>query len=261
MWAGMRRVMDVTSTEEAERAARVAVLPIGSFEQHGDHLPLTTDTLVACAITDRIATAYDLFALPPVTVSCSHEHEGFAGTVSISPATLGAVIHDIRDSLARSGISRLVLVNGHGGNYLLSNLVQQANVTDPTMALFPQRHDFLRARENARMETGISEDMHGGEWETSILLHVCPDVVRDSYRDSDHDASDRPHLLVTGMRHYTPSGVIGRPSIATAEKGHAVLDSLTSSFADVHALLIDAAQSGPTWRGPAGRITPGRNHG
>jgi creatinine amidohydrolase len=105
-----------TSEDEARRAARIAVLPVGSFEQHGGHLPLVTDTVVACAIAARLAAAYDLFLLPPVTMSCSHEHSSWPGTVSISHTTLTAVVTDVYAPLQRSGVKRLVLVNGHGGN-------------------------------------------------------------------------------------------------------------------------------------------------
>ncbi|HZD15412.1 MAG TPA: creatininase family protein [Pseudonocardiaceae bacterium] len=225
-----------TSTDEAKRDARVAMLPVGSFEQHGDHLPLTTDTLIACIIASRLAATYDVLLLPPVTVSCSHEHEGFSGTVSISSRTLIAIIDDIRSSLARSGIKYLVLVNGHGGNYVLSNITQEANVTERRVALFPGREDFRIARECAEMETNTSEDMHGGEWETSILLHAHPHLVRSTYSLSDHDAPHRPHFLMTGMRAY-PRGIIGRPSVSNAAKGQAALDSLVSSFSDVLKVL------------------------
>ena len=226
-----------TSTDEAQRGATVAMLPVGSFEQHGDHLPLTTDTIVACVIANQLAAAYNLLLLPPVTMSCSHEHEGFNGTVSISSRTLIAIISDVQSSLARSGIKYLVLVNGHGGNYVLSNIAQEANVTERRVALFPGREDFRIARERAGMETTISEDMHGGEWETSILLHSHPDLVRSTYSQSDHDAPQRPHLLITGLRAYAARGIIGRPSVASAAKGQAALDSLTSSFSDVLKVL------------------------
>ncbi|MGH3696424.1 MAG: creatininase family protein [Pseudonocardiaceae bacterium] len=226
-----------TSTDEAERGATVAMLPVGSFEQHGDHLPLATDTIIACVIANRLATTYNALLLPPVTISCSHEHEGFQGTVSISSRTLIAIIDDVQSSLARSGIRYLVLVNGHGGNYVLSNIAQEANVTERKVALFPGREDFRIARERAEMETTTTEDMHGGEWETSILLHSHPHLVRSTYSQNDHDAPQRPHLLITGIRAYATRGIVGRPSVASAAKGQAVLDSLTSSFSDVLKVL------------------------
>lgn len=230
-------ITTATSTDVAVRNATVAMLPVGSFEQHGDHLPLATDTLVACIIANRLATTYNLLLLPPVTMSCSHEHADFAGTVSISSRTLIAIIDDVQSSLARSGIEHLVLVNGHGGNYVLSNVAQEANVAKRKVALFPGREDFRIARERAAMETATSEDMHGGEWETSILLHAYPDVVRSTYSQSDHDAPQRPHLLITGIRAYATKGIIGRPSVASAAKGQAALDSLTTSFGEVLKVL------------------------
>src|SRR5215213_4419463 len=105
-------ITTATSRDERERGARVAVLPVGSFEQHGDFLPLITDTLVAGVTARRLSTEYGLFLLPPVTLSCSHEHTGFAGTVSISAETLIAVVNDIAASLRSSDIERLVVVNG-----------------------------------------------------------------------------------------------------------------------------------------------------
>lgn len=218
-----------TSVEEAERNASVAVLPVGSFEQHGGLLPLSTDTLVACAIAKAIAAEYDLFLLPPITISCSHEHSGFAGTVSLSASTLYQVVRDIQASLEQQGIRKLVLVNGHGGNYVLGNIVQEANVSGRRMALFPHRDDWEHARKAGGLVTGNHEDMHGGELETSIVLHTSPEFVRSSREDADWIADERTHLHLLGMGGYTTSGLIGRPSLGTADKGRLVLESLTSS--------------------------------
>lgn len=231
-------ITTTTTRDEATRAARVAVLPVGSFEQHADHLPLATDTIVASAIGRAIATTYDLFLLPPVTISCSHEHAGWAGTVSIRSTTLTAIITDIAESLDQAGIDRLVLVNGHGGNYVLSNIVQEYNVGRRRLALFPGRHDWDAARVAARLTSSGHDDMHAGELETSLLLHLCPEVVRAGYENADHLA-ERPHLLVLGMRGYTTSGVIGQPSLASPAKGRTVLESLTTSFASTLAILTD----------------------
>lgn len=222
-----------TSTDVAKAKPTVALLPIGAFEQHGGHLPLTTDTLIACIIASEIADAHDhVLLLSPITISCSHEHAAFPGTVSITASTLAAVIDDIRQSLAAQGIDKLVLVNAHGGNYVLGNIVQQANVAGPAVGLFPRPVDWNTARKAAAMETNSHEDMHAGELETSILLYQAPGVVRDGYQAADHVANDRPDLLVLGMPEYTQSGVIGRPSLASPEKGKAALDSLVGSFAE-----------------------------
>ncbi|WP_282779958.1 creatininase family protein [Nocardia sp. CC201C] len=219
-----------TSADVRAQNPTVAVLPIGSFEQHGEFHPLITDTAIACAIAQRIAIDYGLFLLPPVTFSCSHEHAGFPGSVSIRATTLALVISDIQESLKASGIRHLVLVNGHGGNYVLQNVVQEANTTERRMTLFPLPLDWNHARTKAKMETNAHEDMHAGELETSILLHISPDSLRPGYQTADWRADDRKFLLVKGMTDYTTSGVIGFPSLGTPEKGKIALESLSESF-------------------------------
>jgi creatinine amidohydrolase len=102
-----------------------------------------------------------------------------------------------------------VLINGHGGNYVLRNIVQEATVQKPAMALFPTTSDWIEARTAAGMQTTDHQDMHAGELETSILLHATPDLVRESYNQIDHTADSRDGLLALGMRGYTHSGVIG----------------------------------------------------
>ena len=226
-----------TSHDIANLQPKIAVLPIGSFEQHGGILPLATDTVVAQLIAERIASDYDLFLLPPVTISCSHEHAGFAGTVSISAQTLIALIADIRASLSATGVEKLVLVNGHGGNYVLSNIAQEANTTGVSVALYPGRVEWQAARDAAGLETSISEDMHAGELEVSLVLHAAPELVNASRATADHLATDRPHLLMTGLAELTTTGIIGRPSLGTAEKGALILTSLSASFASFHKLL------------------------
>ncbi|MFI7011691.1 creatininase family protein [Streptomyces sp. NPDC050145] len=228
----MNLLPTITTTDVQEQEPRVAVLPIGSYEQHGAYLPLITDTAIACIIAREVAAAYPVLQLPPVTIACSHEHGTWAGTVSVSARTLHAMVTDIADSLEAQGIRKLVLINAHGGNYVLSNIVQEANLTEPRMTLFPQGREWNRARERAGLVSNAHDDMHAGEIETSILLHAEPELVREGYENADHDGGERPFLLTHGMKAYTETGVIGFPSYATAEKGQTVLTSLTEDFAN-----------------------------
>jgi creatinine amidohydrolase len=226
-----------TATEERERDASVALLPVGSFEQHGDFLPLATDTVIAVTVARAIAARYPVLLLPPVTISCSHEHAGWRGTVSISAATLYATVTDVAESLRRSGIDKLVLVSGHGGNYVLGNVVQEASARGERMALFPTEVDWLAARAAGGVELGPESDMHAGELETSLLLHAHPGLVRADYADHDELADERNRMLTRGLVAYTASGVVGRPSLASAAKGKDALANLAESFADVLAAL------------------------
>lgn len=234
----MNQLLPATTTaDEKERDAKFAVLPVGSFEQHGDYLPLITDTVIASAISRELSNAYPLLQLPPITISCSHEHSAWHGTVSISSSTLHCIVNDIYRSIVDSGLTALVVLNCHGGNYVLANIVQEGNAQGKRMALFPSGADWTRARRSAGLVTSNHEDMHAGELETSILLHANPELVRDGYHAADWVSDDRRHLLTTGMGEYTRSGVIGRPSLATAEKGKALLASLVESFASVLEVL------------------------
>jgi creatinine amidohydrolase len=244
-----------TTSDEKNRGAACAVLPVGSFEQHGDHLPLVTDTIIASAISQELASAYPLLQLPPVTISCSHEHSAWPGTVSISSSTLHSMIDDIHHSITDAGLTSLVILNCHGGNYVLANIVQEGNARGMGMALFPSGRDWADARQSARLATSSHEDMHAGELETSILLHVNPGLVRDGYQAADWTADDRRHLLTTGMSEYTRSGVIGRPSLASAEKGRVLLASLVKSFASVLEILRRALPSSGLRMQHAGKIS------
>jgi creatinine amidohydrolase len=115
------------------------------------------------------------------------------------------------------------------------------------VAIFPDRRDWQQARVAAGMSVlDGHEDMHAGELETSILLHAYPEVVRDSYRTSDHvDDEGHRHYLTTGLRAYTANGVLGRPSLATADKGAKALAELTTLAArHVELLRSDRSHDG-----------------
>jgi creatinine amidohydrolase len=230
----------ITTTDLEAASAPVALLPIGSFEQHGPYPPLVTDTLIATVISDAISHQHNAFQLPTVAFGCSHEHSNFAGTVSISSTTLTNIVEDVIDSLASQGIRALIIVNAHGGNYVLSNIVQKASTQGQLrVGLFPSREDWTEARESAGITSTSHDDMHAGELETSILLAAHPNFVRDGWQTADHSAPDRRHLTTVGISAYTDSGVIGYPSRASAEKGRAVVEHLGKAAGDLITLLVE----------------------
>ena len=179
----------------------IALVPIGAYEQHGPHLPMTTDTIIACAIAHGLAERHRALRVSPITISCSHEHSGFTGCIALSAATLGRVIGDIVEWVARNEIGLTVLVNGHGGNYVLGNIAQEANVDEPRVLVGPTRKHWNIARRNGEIETRDEHDMHAGEIETSLLLHVWRSAVRvDLIADTP---GDEPRVTTFyGVKHY-----------------------------------------------------------
>ena len=225
-------ILPTTTTSDTATVctAAVAVLPVGSSEQHGPYLPLVTDTLIATAIATAIAGHHDVFRLPALAYGCSHEHAAFPGTVSISATTLSAVIADIAESCTQQGITALIIINAHGGNAVLTNVAQQANVHGPLrVGLYPSREDWAEARTAASFTSSNHDDMHAGELETSILLAAYPTYLRDAWNTTDHSAPDRRYLTTLGIGAYTENCVIGQPSQATKDKGQAALNHLGSA--------------------------------
>lgn len=214
----MTRLAD-TTWPDVDRAARTAlVVPLGSLEQHGPHLPLDTDTSVAEAVASRIADERPgATVAPTIAIGASGEHAGFAGTLSIGTDALTSVLVElVRD--ARRDWPAVVVVNGHGGN------------------LDALRHaDEVWRREGHRVAVvpcalpGM--DGHAGRAETSLMLALCPHRVRldraVAGRDEPVDVL-LPDLVREGVRAVSPNGVLGDPAGASAAEGRALLDAVVA---------------------------------
>lgn len=178
------RWQDLTPQRIAQRAASggVALLPLAAIEQHGEHLPLSTDLdiangLVAAALP-RVRADVPVCVLPPLAVGLSLEHTGFAGTLSLSPETALAVLGEMGDSVARAGFRRLVLFNSHGGNKALVDLA--ALKLRAAHGMLVVRANYFRfALPSGVLDADeLRHGLHGGALETSMMLHLVPHAVR-----------------------------------------------------------------------------------
>lgn len=223
--------MNAFSTWPELKQVDIAFLPVGSVEQHGHHLPINTDSIIAEAVANKLAKRFDhAFVVPTLPYSASFEHAAFPGSISLRSTTIISVIQDIIHSLERSGVKKVVIVNGHGGNYLLGNVAQEMNVDGPRILVTPSRKHWDQAYERAGISTTISHDMHAGEGETSLLLHLLQKGTVRSDKFTDVDSPQRDLLTVVGMKPYTKTGAIGFPTRANAEKGKALLHALTDEI-------------------------------
>ncbi|WP_346034804.1 mycofactocin biosynthesis peptidyl-dipeptidase MftE [Dietzia natronolimnaea] len=202
----------------------LAVLPLGATEQHGAHLPTQTDTLLATATADALAAA-GVLVLPALAYGASGEHQSFPGTVSTGTDALAQTLIELGRSVS-TWAARFVVVNGHGGNLdALRRAVPLLRHEGRDAAWLPCRTSVDPA------------DTHAGHAETSLMLHLHPDLVR---MDRAAPGCTRPlaeilpSLRDGGVAAVSPSGVLGDPTTATASDGRRLWDEL---LADVRGRL------------------------
>ncbi|HLK79844.1 MAG TPA: mycofactocin biosynthesis peptidyl-dipeptidase MftE [Streptosporangiaceae bacterium] len=199
---------------------RLLVVPVGSLEQHGPHLPLDTDTRIAAAVARRACAGRAGVALaPPLPVGASGEHADFPGTLSIGTDALTSCLIELGRH-ASLHWPALLLVNGHGGNV--------AAVQTAVGRLRDEGRDC--ASWHAELPDG---DSHAGRSETSIMLALCPDAVRlDAAERGDVRplASILPLLRAHGVRAVSANGVLGDPAGASAAEGRLLLTRLADSL-------------------------------
>lgn len=211
--------MDVYSTSADLAAARpgVAVLGIGAVEQHGAHLPIGTDWAWIAELSRRVAKELGALWLPAIPFSMSQCHGPAAGTVWLKPETLAAVVRDVVLALHAQGIDRVVILNGHGGNFVLEPTLQELNLTHPALAVIMPPGLFPGPGDPGIFESA-GEEVHAGEAETSCMLHLSPEQVKADRVDFVPPVG-REYLDYAFISALGPAGVWGRPSRASAAKG------------------------------------------
>ena len=233
---GERRQLGGLTSKHLDSAEPFLIVPVGSTEQHGPHLPLDTDTRIAAAVTNTLARQLSAKSLvaPAIPYGASGEHQGFAGTISIGTEALTAVLIEYGRS-ACDWADRVLFVNGHGGNL------------DALRAAVVLLH--TEGRDVAWCSCSVAgADAHAGHMETSVLLHLSPEVVLTQNvapGNTEPLAGLMPRLRDGGVAAVSTSGVLGDPTTATAAEGERI-------FSDMVADCVARVQR---WRpGPDGML-------
>ncbi|MBL7491594.1 mycofactocin biosynthesis peptidyl-dipeptidase MftE [Frankia sp. AgB1.9] len=202
----------------------IVLLPLGSTEQHGPHLPLDTDTRIAVAVAAAVAARLPgAMVAPALGYGASGEHAGFPGTLSLGTAALEMALVELVRS-ADDTAAGVVLVNGHGGNATaLRGAVRLLTAEGRRVLVWAPRAALASAVGVPR----AAGDLHAGRAETSLMLHLAPELVRPeaATRGPSPTLSD---LVGLGVLPLSPSGVLGDPTGASAAEGAALLDVLVS---------------------------------
>lgn len=250
---GTRRLDALTTleVEDLPKERALVVQPIGAIEQHGPHLPCSTDALIADTLAnlgaDRAPAGTDVWVLPPLSYGKSNEHLGRAGTISMSAHTLISVCMDVGRSVRASGFRKLAFVNGHGGQPGLLDLVSRDIRVETGLQVFPVNIGRLG------LPAGVVEDdpfgIHGGQLETAVVMAIAPELVHEDRFAADGLAAgeqfrSRRHLTLEGpvptawvTDDLSLSGVIGDPTGATRELGETLVgfwaDALAGAYAEI----------------------------
>jgi len=229
---------------EAVAENRVVVLPVGTIEQHGPHLPLVTDVLTSSEMSRRAVESMpgEALLMPPVYYSFNEHHMDFPGTIAVNGSTIVKYVTDIGLSLAHHGFRKVLLVNGHGSNVPFLDVAAR-NITNRSEAicamvswwsLIPR--ELLRELRESEYPGGMA---HGCELETSVLLHLRADLVRMEKAEKDINfqptefffwdlEGGSPVFFQEWFSRYSKTGTVGDPTKATVAKGEKFVSAVVT---------------------------------
>ncbi len=209
------------------------VVPFGSTEQHGRHMPLGTDAVLGDVIGWRVAQRLDAFLAPTVRFGCSEHHLAFAGTISLSDETFNRIVEDVVASLCRHGFRRIILLPTHGGNFKpLAEAAAKIKPVEQTQILaFTDLTGFITVAiesSSAFSVNAAQSGAHSGEWETSVMLAVRPEQVKmdRAVEGFVGELSEIMSKVFDGIQNLDENGVLGDPRPASAEAGQKYLEKI-----------------------------------
>lgn len=226
-------------------AASIVVLPLGAIEQHGPHLPMNTDFVVAeaaaQAAVNKVGEEVDAWLLPALPFTKSNEHAWSSGTIWLSASTLMSVIDDIGRSIAATPARRLMFINGHGGNSALTQVMNRELRLKYGLQTFLAHPHMPADQGGSSSESELGMGIHGGMDETSVMLHLRPELVdmSQAVRRVPEKLSENKHVKFGGRvafgwlsNDFFPDGHIGDPTGATAEIGQKMFASAVDGLCD-----------------------------
>ncbi len=243
----LRRFADLRAPEVAERITErsIFVQPLGAIEQHGPHLPLSTDSVVASAVAeaaiDRYGDEVDAWLLPTLEYTKSNEHAWSPGTVWLSATTLLAVLDDLGRCLATTPARRLVFLNGHGGNSALAAMANREIRLAHGLMTFLAHPGMPADQGGESPASELGMGVHGGTEETSMMLHLAPHLVRMDLaeRRIPEKLALNKHVRFGGRvafgwlsDDFGPDGYVGDPTVATAERGAVLFEGAVVAFGE-----------------------------
>jgi creatinine amidohydrolase len=236
-----------TQIKDLQKRDSLVILPIGAVEQHGPHLPVFTDTLLAETVLEEslkyVPSDSNIWFLPSMPYGKSNEHLGRAGTFSLSSSTLQSVILDIGRSLKQSGFRRLLLFNAHGGNNDLLNLIAREVRLETDLMVFRLNVGGLALDEKFLDEKERLLGIHGGDYETSLIMASYPNWVREELpteyprllQESTYLRFQKSNFAWT-IDDVSASGILGNAKTASAEKGRSIYEHHGKQVAE---MLVD----------------------
>ena len=242
------RFAELTAPEirDFSREGTLVVAPVAAVEQHSRHLPVSTDTILATAVAEGLeqALADRVVLLPTLWLGPSEHHLGFGGTLTATLPTYEQILVDLLTPPLRDGFRRVLILNGHGGNNdPLRVALRRLDRDFPRAILTGSAYWDLASREVAALCQGPRKEMgHACEIETSMMLHLRPDLVRANLIADDPD--DTPHELLglTWARDFarrTHHGAVGHPERADAETGRRMLAAIVARVAAVASAVLN----------------------
>jgi creatinine amidohydrolase/Fe(II)-dependent formamide hydrolase-like protein len=233
-----------------EKDPGVVILPIGAIEQHGHHMPLVTDALIAGKAVELALNALPedvpAWVLPTMPFGKSNEHVGFPGTIMLTAHTLLSFCHDVARSVAAAGFTRLMFVNGHGGNKALLEMAARDIRAELGLMTFVVMPPSLTEADRAALPAAEQRfGIHAGTVETALILADSPELVKMEQASVHYPAftSDKVHLTAMPnvawlSRDWSPKGHFGDATAATADMGERYWHNITQGLA---AVIRDAA--------------------